>query len=132
VQTIGEVIEAFSLFDDWEDKYRVLIDLGKQVPPLPDSLKIDANLVRGCVSRVWLVPEIRDEKLFFQAGSDAQIVKGLVGLLHLLYSGKTVTEIKEIDITGVFRQLGLEQNLSPNRRNGFFAMVEKIRGIAAN
>lgn len=130
VQRIDEIIESFSLYDDWEDRYALLIDLGKKLPDFPEDLKNNENLVRGCVSRVWMVPAVKDGIFSFQGDSDAFIVKGLVGLLHIIYSGQPVANLKLIDIDGIFNKLGLLQNLSPNRRNGVFSMIEKIKNIA--
>ena len=130
MQRIEEIIESFSLYDDWEDRYALLIDLGKKLPDFPEDLKIDDNLVRGCVSRVWMVPLVKDGVFTFRGDSDAFIVRGLVGLLHIIYSGQPLANLKTIDIDGIFNKLGLLQNLSPNRRNGVFSMIEKIKSIA--
>ncbi len=129
VQRIDEIIESFSLYDDWEDRYSLLIDLGKKLPDFPEDMKKDENLVRGCVSKVWMVPHIEKGIFTFQADSDAFIVKGLVGLLHIIYNGQPLPTLKSIDIDGIFEKLGLLQNLSPNRRNGVFSMIERIRNI---
>jgi cysteine desulfuration protein SufE len=129
-QHIDEIIESFALYDDWEDRYSLLIDLGKKLPDFPENMKNDENLVRGCVSRVWMVPMVKDGVFSFQGDSDAFIVKGLVGLLHIIYSGQPVDNLKSIDIEGIFGKLGLLQNLSPNRRNGVFSMIEKIKGYS--
>jgi cysteine desulfuration protein SufE len=120
----------FSLFDNWEDRYGYLIDLGKKIPALPDDLKVEENLVSGCTSRVWLVCSSRGDKLEFLADSDAMIVKGLIAIILAAYNGKTPQEILETDIQLAFSDIGLDQHLSPNRRNGFFSMVEKIKSIA--
>ena len=130
VQRIDEIIESFSLLDDWEDRYALLIDLGKKLPDFPEHLKNDENLVRGCVSRVWMVPSVKEGVFSFEGDSDAFIVRGLVGLLHIIYSGQPVANLKSIDIDGIFDKLGLLQNLSPNRRNGLFSMIEKIKGYS--
>lgn len=127
MKTLEEVIESFELMDDWEDRYRLLIDLGKILPPLPAEYYRDEFLVKGCTSKVWMVAEVRDGIFTFQADSDAHIVKGLVALLHIIYSNKPVADLIGIDIDTFFDSLGLGQNLSPNRRNGFFAMVAKIK-----
>lgn len=126
-QKLNEMIENFALFDDWEERYRYLIDLGRALPALDDSLKTEENLVRGCTSKVWLIPEINNGKLYFQADSDAHIVRGLVALLTEAYNGLHTDEIGKIDIEGFFSQIGMNQHLSPSRRNGFFSMVEKIK-----
>lgn len=131
VDSMEELIENFSLFDDWEERYRYLIDLGRALPHMDDVLKVDAYFVRGCTSRVWLVPEIRGDVLHFQADSDAHIVRGLVAILMAAYQGKTLQEIRGVDIEAAFKRIGLDQHLSANRRSGFFAMVEKIKALAA-
>ncbi|MGB4057576.1 MAG: SufE family protein [Alphaproteobacteria bacterium] len=127
---IDEVIENFSLFDDWEDRYRYLIDLGRKLPPIDDSLKTDETLVRGCTSRVWMVAYVNNGVFHFEADSDAHIVRGLVALLMEIYQDRPISEFSGIDIEGMFKAIGLDQNLSPNRRNGFFAMVERIKALA--
>lgn len=126
--TIHDVIEVFELFgDDWEERYRYLIDLGKTVPDMPDALKTESTLVPGCTSKVWMKPEIDNGIFKFQADSDAHIVKGLIGLLLILFNGRPVSEIGSVDVSAIFARLGLEANLSPNRRSGFFSMVDKIK-----
>ena len=123
-----EIVEEFSLFDDWEDKYAYIIDLGKKLEPLEEKHKTDDNKVIGCVSQVWLTCcREESDQYFFRADSDAYIVKGLISMLLRLYSGKTAKEINNIDIELFFTLLGLKQHLSPNRSNGFFAMVKKIK-----
>lgn len=129
---LDEMIENFSLFGDWEERYRYLIDLGRTLPPMDNALKTDENLVRGCTSRVWMVPDIKDGILHFIADSDAHIVRGLIALLMTAYQGRAVDSLTSIDIEGAFKRIGLDQNLSPNRRNGFFAMVEKIKTLPQN
>ena len=131
--TLAEIAENFELFDDWEDRYRYIIDLGRALPPLPEQFKTEDFKVRGCISQVWLVCErlaAEPPRLVFKADSDAAIVKGLVAILLALYSGKTADELLAIDIDDVFKRLNLEQHISPNRRNGFFAMVERMRRYA--
>lgn len=130
LQPLDQILETFSILDDWEDRYKYILDLAKTVPEMPDSSKTEENMVKGCTSMVWMTSEIRDGAFHFDADSNAHIVKGLIGILMSIYEGKPVSEIKAIDVEGIFTQLGLEQNLSPNRRNGFFAMVEKIRSIS--
>lgn len=130
MQSIEEILESFSLVDDWEGRYSLLIDLGKKLPDFPEHQRIEANLVKGCVSRVWMIPSITNGVFTFQGDSDAHIVRGLVGLLHIIYNRQPVTHLKTIDIKGIFGKLGLDQNLSPNRRNGLYAMVEKIRAFS--
>jgi cysteine desulfuration protein SufE len=128
-----ELAENFALFDDWEDRYRYLIDLGRKLPDFPESLKTEATKVRGCMSQVWMVPghPASDPSRFaFAADSDAHIVKGLIAVLGTLFSGKTPAEIAAVDTEASFRSLGLDQHLSPSRRNGLVSMVEKIKTYA--
>ncbi len=131
VNNLEELVENFSLFTDWEERYRYLIDLGRSLPHMDDAHKVDENLVRGCTSRVWLLPNLEGDVLSFTADSDAHIVRGLVAILKTAYDGKTLKEIRETDIDGAFSDIGLDTHLSANRRSGFFAMVEKIKSIAA-
>jgi len=129
---IEEVVDNFALLDDWEDRYRYLISLGDSLPPMADALKTEATRVRGCMSQVWMVLEWDGAgRLSMQAESDAQIVQGLVAILCIIFKGKTGEEIKKINIEGIFKKIGLDQHLSPNRRSGFFAMVERIRFFIA-
>ncbi len=127
---LQELVENFALFDDWEERYRYLIDLGRELPKMDEALKTDENIVRGCTSRVWMVADIKDGTFHFIADSDAHIVRGLVALLMRVYEGRAVSEISQIDIEAAFREIGLDQHLSPNRRSGFFAMVERIKALA--
>ena len=115
---------------DWEERYQYLIDLGDSLPFMEDVLKTSATEVKGCVSKVWLhSTKDSDEKYHLVADSDGKITKGLVYIVLAAYDGKTVDEIRAMDIEGGFTKLGLDQHLSPNRRNGFFAMVERLRGL---
>ena len=126
-----ELIENFELFDDWEERYQYIIDLGKQLPAMDDALKTDDTRVEGCVSQVWLVADIDDNARFnFVADSDAAIVRGLIGVLRTLYNNRDPREIDHIDIEDLFARMGLENHLSPNRRNGFFSMVARIHELA--
>jgi cysteine desulfuration protein SufE len=128
---IQELAENFALFDDWEGRYRYLIDLGRALPPMDEALKTDETMVRGCTSRVWMVAETKDGIFHFIADSDAHIVRGLIALLMVAYQDKRAKEIPGIDIEQKFKEIGLDQHLSPNRRNGFYAMVERIKALAA-
>ena len=130
LRTLEELDSSFALFDNWDDRYRFLIDLGKRLPVMDESLKTDTAIVPGCTSRVWMVSKIEDGRFHFWADSDAQIVKGLIYLLMAAYQDKTMEEIAALDIQAVFEGLGLHQHLSPSRRNGFFAMVNKIRQLS--
>jgi cysteine desulfuration protein SufE len=131
--TFAELAENFALFDDWEDRYRYLIDLGRKLPVFPESQKTEINKVRGCMSQVWVVPghPSGDAARFaFAADSDAHIVKGLIAVLGVLFSGQTPEAIAAIDPEAAFRELGLDQHLSPTRRNGVVAMVARIKAAA--
>ncbi len=127
---LEELVENFALFDDWEERYRYLIDLGRKLPKMDEDLKTDKNLVRGCTSRVWMQAEVKDGAFHFTADSDAHIVRGLIALLMRVYEGRAVSEISQIDIEAAFREIGLDQHLSPNRRSGFFAMVERVKALS--
>ena len=131
METLDDIKEAFELVEDWEERYQMLIDIGKTLPEMPQDLKTDVNKVEGCVSQVWMVADKDQDKLRFIADSDAHIVRGLIGLLMAAYQDKTPAEIQEIDIEKEFQDLGLENHLSPNRRNGFYAMVGRIRDLSA-
>ncbi|MEL7469597.1 MAG: SufE family protein [Pseudomonadota bacterium] len=130
-----EIVESFELFDDWEDRYRYVIDLGKDLPVLDESRKTDATKVDGCASQVWLVPDLRaqdgQERLFFEGDSDAMIVRGLIAVLISLISGRSLAEIRALDIRSELARLQLDQALSSQRSNGLRAMVTRIEGIAA-
>ncbi len=131
VGTIDELVENFSLFDEWEERYRYLIDIGRELPHLADEFKRDEFLVRGCTSRVWLIPKIEHNVFTFQADSDAHIVRGLVAILYIAYQGKSCTDIMAIKIEDLFTELGMDKHLSANRRSGFFSMVERVRSLIA-
>jgi cysteine desulfuration protein SufE len=128
---LQEISDNFALFDDWEERYRYLIDLGRGLPVLEESFRIDENMVRGCTSRVWMVAEVKDGIFRVRADSDAHIVRGLIALLLSAYNEKPLAEIAKIDVEKTFREIGLDQHLSPNRRNGFYAMVERIRALSS-
>ena len=121
-----EIIEEFSGFDDWMDKYQLLIDLGNEQEPLEDKYKTEQNLIDGCQSRVWLVAELDDQVIRFRAESDALIVKGIVSLLIRVLSGHTPQEILDADLYFI-EEIGLKEHLSPTRSNGLVAMVKQMR-----
>jgi len=125
-QVQQEIIEEFSVYEDWMDKYGYLIELGNDLKDLDPKEKIDQNLIKGCQSRVWLVAEMEDGKINFRGESDAVIVKGLVALLLRVVSGRTPKELIENDLHFI-DDLGLKQHLSPTRSNGLLAMVKQIR-----
>lgn len=133
-RSIDDLVEDFELFEDWEERYRYIVDLGKKLPPMPEEEKVEDNKVRGCMSQVWMTSQVDDSTnpstLSFRADSDAFIVKGLIAILLELYSGRTPQEITELDATEALTRLGLESHLSPNRRNGFVAMVGRIKSEA--
>ncbi len=124
-----EIIEEFSCFDDWMDKYQLLIDLGNEQEPLDERYKTEQNLIDGCQSRVWLQADYRDGLIEFQAESDALIVKGIVALLIRVLSGHSPQEIIDADLYFIDR-IGLHEHLSPTRSNGLLAMIKKIRAYA--
>ncbi len=128
---LDELKETFVFFDDWEDKYRFVIDLGKDLPGLDDADRIETNLIRGCQSQVWLTHELADDgTLHFHMDSDAFIVRGLISIVLSALNGKKPDDIVQFDIEGLFSELQLLQHLSPTRGNGLRAMVERIRQIA--
>ena len=125
----ADIIEEFSMYDDWLDKYQYLIELGNSLEEFPAELKTDDRLIKGCQSRVWLDANIVDGKIVFSADSDAIITKGIISLLISVYSGRTAEEIAGDDFSFVER-LGLKENLSPTRANGLVSMIATIRNIA--
>jgi cysteine desulfuration protein SufE len=132
---IDEIVENFSVLDDWDDRYRYLIELGRQLPPLPQSAYTDANKVQGCASQVWLETDVRPNGaagpvLTFVGDSDAHIVRGLIAILLGLFSGRTAKDILDTDALALFDKIGLREHLTPQRSNGFRSMVERIRSEA--
>jgi len=135
VADIEDIIENFSVLDDWDDRYRYLIELGRELPPLAKSAYSDANKVQGCASQVWLDTAVRPDGagepvLMFAGDSDAHIVRGLIAILFAIYSGKSAKGILGIDALALFAQMGLREHLTPQRSNGFRSMVERIRADA--
>jgi len=129
---IAEIIDNFSVLDDWDDRYRYLIELGRQLPPLAPSAYNDANKVQGCASQVWLDTHIRPDGaggpiLTFIGDSDAHIVRGLIAILLAMFSGKHARDILATDALALFDKMGLREHLTPQRSNGFRSMVERIR-----
>ena len=130
--SIDDIIENFALLDDWDDRYRYLIELGRSLSPLSEDARKPANKVQGCASQVWLATSVRPNGsggpvLAFQGDSDAHIVRGLIAVLFALYSGKPAREILSTDAIALFERLGLREHLTPQRSNGFRSMVERIR-----
>lgn len=124
-----EIIEEFADLDDWMDRYQLLIDMGGETEPLPDSDKVEQNLIDGCQSRVWLVCDEKEGRLYFRAESDALIVKGIVTLLIRVLSGHTPDEILDADLYFI-EKIGLREHLSPTRSNGLLAMLKQMRAYA--
>jgi cysteine desulfuration protein SufE len=129
-----QIVEDFELFDNWEDRYRYLIDIGRELPPLDEADKTEENRVHGCQSNVWMVAQVREENgrrvIDFIADSDAHIVKGLIAILRRVYSGEPAEAILDFDIEGLLDRLGLSQHLSLGRRNGLAGMVKRIKALA--
>lgn len=128
-ETKQEVIETFSMFGDWLDKYEYLIELGKNLDAYPEEKKTDDKLIKGCQSRVWLDYKVESGKIYFTADSDAIIAKGIISLLINVYSGRTASEIADDDFSFI-DELGLKENLSPTRANGLVSMIATIKKIA--
>ncbi|PCK02541.1 MAG: Fe-S cluster assembly protein SufE [Alteromonadaceae bacterium] len=128
--TTDDIIETLAFFDGWEDRYKYIIDLGKELPALDENKKDEAHLVRGCQSQVWIDHQVSDGKILLIADSDAFIVKGLLGVVLAAYNSKTPVEVIAFDIEAYFETIGLLKHLSPTRGNGLRAMVKKIQGIA--
>ncbi|MCC3862135.1 SufE family protein [Pseudemcibacter aquimaris] len=129
---IEEVKETFEFMDEWEDRYRFIIDLGRKLPEFDEADQTEENRVHGCTSKVWLIYDRDGDKINFHGDSDAHIVKGLVSLILMIFSGKTPDEIKSVDAAAILNDLGLSQHLSPMRTNGLFSMVERIKKIGAS
>ncbi|MGH8482518.1 MAG: SufE family protein [Nevskiaceae bacterium] len=130
---VDELVESFAALGEWEERYRYLIELGRKLPPLPEAERTEPNKVRGCMSQVWLASTLQSgppPRLQLRGDSDAHIVKGLIALLFKLYAGRAPREMLALDARSVFERLGLENHITMNRRNGFYAMVERIRVLA--
>jgi cysteine desulfuration protein SufE len=130
--SVAEIIENFELMEEWDDRYRYLIELGRALPPLPEAARNDGNKVRGCASQVWLSTSVKPNGsdgpvLAFDGDSDAHIVRGLIAILFALYSGKGAKQILSTDAVALFEKLGLREHLTPQRSNGFRSMVDRIR-----
>ena len=133
--TIDDITENFALLDEWDDRYRYVIELGRMLAPLPEDLRNDANKVQGCASQVWLLTHVKPNGssgpiLSFEGDSDAHIVRGLIAILLALYSGKPARQILDTDAVALFEKLGLREHLTPQRSNGLRSMVERIRSEA--
>jgi len=128
--TSDDILDTLGFFDSWEDRYKYIIDLGKELPPLPDELRTDDRLVRGCQSQVWIETQLEDGQLQLTVDSDAFIVKGLLAVVLAAYNNKSPAEILAFDIDAYLDSLDLLRHLSPTRGNGIRAMIQRIRGIA--
>jgi len=133
--TIDDIIDNFALLDDWDDRYRYVIELGRELAPLPEAARTDANKVQGCASQVWLATKVEPNGqsgpvLTFAGDSDAHIVRGLIAILFAFYSGKPARDIVANDAVALFNRLGLREHLTPQRSNGFKSMVERIKADA--
>jgi len=129
--SVEDIVETIGFFDDWEDRYRYIIDLGKELPAIPEAHKREELLVRGCQSQVWLDWRERDGRVFFEVDSDALIVRGLIAIILAAFDGQTPRAILDFDIEGYLAKLDLLKHLSPTRGNGLRAMVQRIRDVAA-
>ena len=126
------IASEFAFFGDWTERYQYLIDLGRKLAPFPDEWRTDEHKVQGCQSQVWLVPELKDGVLSFKGDSDAIIVRGLIAVVLTIFKDKTPAEIAAFSLDDIFARLGLEEHLSPSRRNGLLSMIEKIRFYASH
>jgi len=130
-EAFEEIVEDFEFLDDWEDRYRYVIDRGKAMAPLDEALKVPATKVEGCASQVWLHPRLEGGVFTFDGDSDAMIVRGLIAVLKALYNGTPVAEVGQVDAQAELARLGLNEHLSAQRSNGLRAMVERIRAVAS-
>lgn len=121
------IVEDFEFLEDWEDRYRMVIEMGKDMAPMDDALKVPATKVDGCASQVWIHPEVKEGRFDFQGDSDAMIVRGLIALLHTLYAGLPPAEAAQVDAKAELTRLGLEENLSSQRSNGLRAMIQRLK-----
>ena len=132
-ESFEEIAENFAFLDEWEDRYRYVIDLGRGMRPLSDALKVPATKVDGCASQVWLVPRVEgsgeDARFHFEGDSDALIVRGLIAILRAYYDGARLSDVAGLDVHGALSQLGLDRHLSAQRSNGLRSMISRIRGL---
>ncbi len=125
-----DIADTFEFLDNWEDRYRHVIELGRAMPPMDAALQVPATKVEGCASQVWIMPQIEEGRFDFQGDSDALIVRGLIAVLHALYSGLPVEEVPKVDAPAELGRLGLDAHLSAQRSNGLRAMIKRIRDTA--
>ena len=131
-QAFEDIAETFDFLDNWEDRYRHVIELGRAMPPMDPALQVPATKVEGCASQVWIMPRIENGRFDFQGDSDAMIVRGLIAVLHALYSGVPVGQVGQIDAQAELARLGLDEHLSSQRSNGLRAMIQRIRQLSAD
>ena len=131
-QAFEDIAETFDFLDDWEERYRHVIELGRAMPPMDPALQVPATKVEGCASQVWIMPRIENGLFDFQGESDAMIVRGLIAVLHALYSGVPVGQVGQIDAQAELARLGLDEHLSAQRSNGLRAMIQRIRQLSAD
>jgi len=134
-ETFEDIVDTFEFLDEWEDRYRHVIEMGRAMPPLDDTVKVAATKVDGCASQVWIVPKVNgvgpQAVLDFDGESDAMIVNGLIAILKVLYTGNTVSDALKIDALAAFARLGLDQHLSAQRSNGLRSMIERLRAVSS-
>ena len=130
-ETFEDIVADFEFLEDWEERYRYVIDRGKAMDPLDEALKVPATKVDGCASQVWLHPRVENGEFSFDGDSDAMIVRGLIAVLRALYNGRSVAEVPQVDAPGELARLGLNDHLSAQRSNGLRAMIERIRLVAS-
>ena len=133
MDSLERIAETFEFFEDWEDRYLYLTELGQRLPGMPEACKVPENQVHGCVSNVWIVADTDDSptpRVTFRADSDTPVIKGILAILLAIYSGKSAEDIHRIDADRIFDQLGIYDHLSPNRHVGVYAMIEKMRAMA--
>ena len=129
--TDDELNDNFSFIDTWEDRYKYLIELGNQLPHLPDEKKTDEWRVPGCQSQVWIVPHFENTSIWFEGDSDAIIVRGIIAIVLVIFKDKPAQEILDVDVEEIFDKMGLREHITPNRRSGMLSMVDKIKYYAA-
>ncbi len=130
--TTDDIIDTLGFFDSWEERYKYIIDLGKELPEMAEALKTPERLIKGCQSQVWIEPHIIDDKLYFEVASDAFIVSGLLAVVMAAYNSKTPAQVLEFDMEAFFAQLDLLKHLSPTRGNGLRSMVARIQAVASS
>lgn len=132
ILTYEDLLENLSFLDDWEERYKYVLDLGKALAPFPEAHKNEAYLVKGCVSQVWLDYQKQDDKFIFFGDSDSHLVRGLIAILFIIYADKSASDILKTDFKACFEEIGLAEHLTPQRSNGLFSMVQRIQDIASS